>query len=256
MTDDAYDAQIRDLVVLGRSIDPSPSAVLVTESVMARVAALPEPTRASRFRRLLGTTARWLEPRGRRAAVTAVAVVMALLATPPVRAAVADWLGFGGVIVEPGSPAPGPAPPPPEVPGGPSVAQAASTVGFTLWVPSELGTPHGLEVSSDRRIVSMTWSDTGDGVIRLDQFDGRLDYTIAKRSPGVRFVPVAGNDALWFEEPHEVALLEPDGSRRTETARLAGHTLIWQADHTTLRIEGDVTLQRATDIAESAVPMR
>ena len=37
----------------------------------------------------------------------------------------------------------------------------------------------------------------------------------------------------------------PDGTRRTESARLAGHTLIWQDGGTTLRLEGDLSLERA-----------
>ena len=61
---------------------------------------------------------------------------------------------------------------------------------------------------------------------------------------------------MWFEEPHEVVLLEPDGTRRTESARLAGHTLIWQDGDTTLRVEGELDLDRAVEIAESAAPVR
>ena len=75
---------------------------------------------------------------------------------------------------------------------------------------------------------------------------------------GVEFTSVAGAFALWFDEPHEVVVLAPDGTRRTETARLAGHTLIWeQADGTTLRLVGDLTRVRALEIAVSvaaAVP--
>ncbi len=101
----------------------------------------------------------------------------------------------------------------------------------------------------------MSWSGDPDGVVRLDQFDGRFDFSLAKRAPGVFYASVGGTDALWFEEPHEVVLLEPDGTRRTESARLAGHTLIWQDGNTTLRIEGDLALERAVEIAESAVPV-
>jgi len=40
----------------------------------------------------------------------------------------------------------------------------------------------------------------------------------------------------------------------TESARLAGHTLIWPVGHLTLRLEGDLPLERAVEIAESAAP--
>ena len=128
-------------------------------------------------------------------------------------------------------------------------------VGFTLSVPEELGAPDAVEVSADRRMVSMSWNTEEAGVLRLDQFDARLDFAIAKRSPGVQYASVGGSDALWFEEPHEVALLEADGSRVTHSARLAGHTLIWQDGFTTLRLEGDVDLDRAVGIGGSMVPV-
>jgi hypothetical protein len=163
---------------------------------------------------------------------------------------VADWLGFG-VLFERGS-VDGSAPPPPEVRSVGSPAAAAARVDFPVLLPAELGEPSGVEVSADRRLVSMGWTTDEDGVLRLDQFDGRLDFMIAKTAPEVRYAAVGGTDALWFEDPHEVTLIEADGTRRTESARLAGHTLIWQDGYTTLRLEGDVTLERAVEIAESA----
>jgi hypothetical protein len=125
-------------------------------------------------------------------------------------------------------------------------------VRFEPLLPAALGPPQGVEVSSDRRVLSMSWTDPDAGVIRLDQFDGRLDYTFAKTASGVQFTEVAGSFALWFERPHEVVVLAADGTPRTETARLAGHTLIWEQGEVTLRLEGDIGLQRATAIAGSA----
>jgi hypothetical protein len=103
--------------------------------------------------------------------------------------------------------------------------------------------------------VDGSWSTDESGVLRLDQFDARLDFEVIKRAPDVFYVSVGGTDALWFDEPHEVALLEADGTKRTKSARLAGHTLIWQEGSTTLRLEGDVTLERAVEIAESVAPV-
>ncbi len=96
-------------------------------------------------------------------------------------------------------------------------------------------------MSPDRRLLSLSWSGGPDGTVRLDEFDARLDYTFAKRTPGVVFVAVAGDFAMWFDEPHEVVVLNPDGSRRRETARLAGNTLIWMHGGTTMRLEGDLS---------------
>ena len=167
--------------------------------------------------------------------------------------AVAEWFGFAGVRIEQGPDRGDSAPPPPAVEGTMSIARAADLVGFTLLVPSDLGDPEGVEVSDDRVMVSMGWT-TDAGPVRLDQFDGRLDFTIAKTSPGAQYVSVNSRDAIWFERPHEVVVLAAQGNPRTETARLAGQTLIWPMGDTTLRLEGDLTLERAVEIAESAAP--
>jgi hypothetical protein len=247
-----HDTLIRDLALLGRSVPvPGPSADLGT-AVQQRVATLPTPTStrpAQWFRRAHDLGSRWR----RRIAVAAVALLVALLATPPVRAAVADWFGFAGVIVQRGSVDAEDAPPPPPVEDEMTVAEAAGQVGFTLWLPAELGEPDAVEVSDDLVVVSMGWS-TAAGPVRLDQFDGRLDFQAAKTAPGVLYARVGDADALWFEQPHEVVFLDDQGRPRTETARLAGHTLIWPAGDVTLRLEGDLTLERAVEIGESAAP--
>jgi len=240
-----------DLARLGRGLPvPPPSADLAT-TVLERVASLPTPSPAPVpwLRRLAEHGTRWQ----RRAAVAVVALLVALLATPPVRAAVADWFGFAGVIVQRGPVGDGDAEPPPPARGGLTVAEAADLVAFTPLVPAELGEPDAVEVSADRVIVSMSWS-TGEGPVRLDQFDGRLDFRIAKTSPNVQYAAVGDTDALWFEEPHEVVVLDEQGRPRTETARLAGHTLIWPDGDVTLRLEGDLTLERAVEIGGSAAP--
>ncbi|MET0915152.1 MAG: hypothetical protein ABWY81_03020 [Jiangellaceae bacterium] len=258
MAEGRYDDLVRDLATLGRGIDPPVPPKGLATAVMDRVAALPMPDRpVNAWTRVWRRTGRWVadivESRRRRIALVVGAVLLALLATPPVRAAVVDWFGFGGVRVERGPSEPSAAQPPPEVAQDWSVSDAAAAVDFTLSVPEELGDPDGVEVSPDRRLVSMSWATDEDGVVRLDQFDARFDFSVLKRAPGVFYAAVGGTDALWFEEPHEVVLLEPDGSRRTEPARLAGHTLIWLDDVTTLRLEGDLSLERAVEIAESCV---
>jgi hypothetical protein len=240
-----------DLARLGRGLTaPPPSADLAT-TVMERVAVLPTPTSAPVpwLRRLAVVGTRWQ----RRAAVAVVALLVALLATPPVRAAVADWFGFAGVIVQRGPVGDGDVDPPPPANGGLTLAEAADLVAFTPLVPAALGDPDAVEVSADRVIVSMSWS-TDEGPVRLDQFDGRLDFRVAKTSPNVQYAAVGNTDALWFEEPHEVVILDDDERPRTESARLAGHTLIWPVGDLTMRLEGDLTLARAAEIGGSALP--
>jgi hypothetical protein len=237
----AHDVLVADLVALGRTVPPRPVDDAFVRRVATGIAAAPPPS-----------SPRTVPSRRAQAAVAAVvAVVVGVLAVPPVRAAVADLFGFGGVVVreEPG-PAPSTAPPPPGATSDLTLAEAADLVPFRPAVPTALGEPDGVEVSADRRVLSLTW-ETDDGPVRLDQIGARLDYAFAKSATGVQFVTVAGDFALWFAEPHEVVALEPDGTERRETARLAGHTLIWERGEVTMRLEGDLSKARAVAVAET-----
>jgi hypothetical protein len=167
---------------------------------------------------------------------------------------VLDWFGFDGVIVRIHPvPAPTVTPTPPAARGTMSLERARGLVRFQPVVLPALGPPQGVEVSADRRVLSLSWTDPKGATIRLDQFDGRLDYVFAKTAPGVEWTTVAGSAALWFEKPHEVVVLDAAGNPRTETTRLAGHTLIWEKPGTVLRLEGsNVSRERAIELAEAA----
>ena len=257
-TDRQYRPLAADLAALGRSLTtPAPDTDL-TDAVMARLAETPTPQTASGrqgrrlWPRIAGALAGWR----RRAAVAATAILLALLAAPPVRAAVADWFDFAGVSVrlDP-TPSRSVASPPPAVEGTTTLAEVKELVAFEPLVPAALGSPQGVEVSADRRLLSLSWTDQKAGALRLDQFDGRLDFAFAKTAPRVEFTTVAGSFAMWFDEPHDVVVINADGTRRTESARLAGGTLIWEHHETTLRLEGDLTLARAIEIAGSVTTL-
>ncbi len=51
-----------------------------------------------------------------------------------------------------------------------------------------------------------------------------------------------------------MVILDDEERPRTESARLAGHTLIWPVGDLTMRLEGDLTLERAVEIGASALP--
>jgi hypothetical protein len=269
---DALVADLRAFGPVGAATEAEVAAV--TDAVLARLdpvrlreappAGLPGWLLPERlWGRVSGRVSAWVARYRRRLAVALVVVVLALTGVPAVRAAVADWFGFAGVRVrltpEPSasaSPSASVAPQPPMVAAG-SLAEAARLVPFAPLVPAALGEPDGVEVSPDGRVLSLAWNDPRAGVVRLDEFDGRLDYRFAKTASEVEWTFVGDQDALWFERPHEVAWLDggsPGGSpeeSRQVPPRLAGHTLIWQHGETTLRLEGDLTLERAREIAAS-----
>jgi hypothetical protein len=201
----------------------------------------------------------WLMARRRRlVAVIIVAVLFGLGLTPPVRAAVVEWLRIGGVLIrtEPRTAGPSPTPqPPPRTGRTVTLAEARDLVNFPVGVPATLGTPDRITVSDDRRIVSMDWG-SGAGQVHLDQFDGQLSWLFLKRARDpVTVVAVDGRDAVWFATAHEVAYIDRSGLERTEQSRIAGPCLIWERSPggtlVTARLEGNIAQTEAVKVAES-----
>ncbi|MGQ0839952.1 hypothetical protein [Actinokineospora sp.] len=242
------DPLARELRELGRELRESPPPPGLTAAVLARVAAEPIPVRASLPRR----AARWFARRWRALVSVLTGLVLVAALTPPVRAAVAEWLGFGAVEVRTSTGVPPASAPPPPAAGGVDLDRARELVAFDVVVPAVLGAPSGVEVSADREVVSMTWTGQA-ATVRLDQVGGRLaPYFVKTLYDRVEFTSVHGEEALWLARPHEVRVLTPDGSERRADARLAGRTLIWQSRGVTLRLEGDFDRERAVAVAESA----
>jgi hypothetical protein len=237
MTDEQLAEELR---ALGRSAAVPPVADGLATAVVERVAELPVRRTFAQVVR-----SRW------RALLAAVLVVLGMSAlVEPVRATVADWLGLGGVVVQQVPSGPTTAPQPPTARGS-SLAEAGKLAGFTPVVPSELGTPEGVEVSADRRIVAMSWRTSG-GTVRLEQFVGQVSMMYIKRVyDQVEFLQVDGRDAFWFKSPHELVFVDKQGIEQTAQARPAGPTLVWQYDDLTFRLEGIPDKTRATAIATS-----
>jgi hypothetical protein len=243
------DVLVAELQALGRSIVVEPPAEDLAERVLARLPATPHRSR----------TSSWLRARRRRLIAVIIAlVIIGLGLTPPVRAAVVEWLRIGGVLIQTAPPASGPPPtaePPPTLGAAVTLEQAQALVSFPIGVPTELGEPDRIEVSPDRRVVSMDWTEGGVPV-HLDQFDGTLDWIFVKKSRGP-FEPTAvgGQDAVWFPTAHYVIYVDRGGQQRTEQARIAAPCLVWErvtgTVPVTLRLEGDLGKTRAIEIAES-----
>jgi hypothetical protein len=227
-----------ELRALGRAAQPDIDLDLLAARV---VDGLPSPAPA--------------RPRtGRRVALAALSVLVALVATPPVRATVAEWFGFGAVRVEPdGSPPPG-KPDVPPVDGDVSLTAAAARVDFDVVAPTALEAPDGVEVADDRGRVSMSWAG-GEGTVRVDQLAGLPDYAAVKAAPRLQFATVGGRDVLWFPTAHRVALLDADGDP-AGVVRVADRTMLVPLPDSTVRLEGPLTFAEAAEIAGSLRPVR
>jgi hypothetical protein len=185
------------------------------------------------------------------ALAAALAVSIALVA--PARAAVVEVIGdllrVAGVEISREQPHQA-------LPATPSALPSASaSAAFPIGVPAGLGEPDEV-VGSDPdengrpRVVTLVYRG---GTVRLDEFDGRLDTTFFKTSPDARWVDPWGSvtGAAWLPGPHPVTYVGRDGRERTETARLAGPTLIWATTDVTYRLEGIGTLEEAIVVARS-----
>ena len=63
---------------------------------------------------------------------------------------------------------------------------------------------------------------------------------------------VDGEPGYWLDgAPHTLLYEHPSGGIREVPARLVGNTLVWQRGEQTLRLEADVTKERALAIARS-----
>lgn len=247
-----------ELRALSRTLPVAPPPGDLAERVLHAV-------RARRQRRRLARGWHWLT-RTRRRLVAAVvaALVIGLALTPPVRAAVVEWLGIGGVLIKtspvlpntPGRPSEPASPGPlPSTRRDVSLEQARALVTFAVGVPEALGPPDSISVSIDRRVVSMDWGAGGKRV-HLDQFDGTISWVFVKRTRSpVTGANVNGQDAVWLAAAHEIAYVDRSGQERSVQARISGPCLVWErptaVSPVTLRLEGDLSLGRAVTVAES-----
>ncbi|MFE6284982.1 hypothetical protein [Streptomyces sp. NPDC057877] len=261
-----------ELRALGRSLDrPGDGAAesmveRVLERILAEQVPVPEPVGgAADAGARLRQVRRWTRARWRSLTALLCGLLTVLVLTPPVRAAVVDWFGFGGIEVryDPSAPPPTPA----EVPGcgrSVSLARAEREAGFRPVVPDALGAPDAVSVSREpqgRFLVTLCWRERGR-TIRLDEHPARLDVgfakTVREQPQWLQLGDDPSNPALWFARPHRLAywLVDPDGDLYTRVKRTAGPTLLWtrsapEGGVVTLRLEGVPSEERAVEIARS-----
>ncbi|MEU2656483.1 hypothetical protein ABZ615_14280 [Streptomyces sp. NPDC007325] len=253
-----------ELRELGRSLRvPDVDGESMAERVLARLLAEhvpvpvvePDPGPAEPAGRWGWLRRRW---RALLAALSGVLVVAVL--TPPVRAAVVEWLGVGGVAVEyaPGAP-PVEAAGVPGCPDPVSPAEAARRAGFAplLPEPAEAAPVVSVAGSGPRLVVGVCWRTADGAAVRLDQFPARLDPAFEKtvrEAPEPAVLP-DGTRAYWFAAPHRLAvpLAAADGAVWSHEVRAAGPTLLWVRPSAglTLRLEGIPDRAEALRVAAS-----
>jgi hypothetical protein len=148
-----------------------------------------------------------------------------------------------------------------------TIAEAAGAVGFEVLVPRSprLGEPDAvyLDPTVAEGMVSLVYGQRegipagADGVaVLMTQFRADLPGTLVKKvvesGSNVEAVRVGGASGFWISGgPHVFLYRGPSGEIWEERMRLVGDTLIWQRDGLLLRLESDLTLEEAIELAES-----
>jgi hypothetical protein len=207
----------------------------------------------------------WLDRPAWQLAVASVALLIAVvMAIPPARAAVLDWLGFSSVRITREEPRPssfGQA----LVLGEPVTLERARRA-LPVVVPEQRpdavylydhpGMGPRVDFVYRARPGLPSSSNTGAGML-ITQFRAVAEPLIEKSvgtGAKVERLTVGGDPAFFISgAPHGFAYYNPDTEQSNfEEQRLAGNTLLVdRSDGILLRIEADISRDRAVEIAES-----
>ncbi|MCE7986342.1 MAG: hypothetical protein DYG89_34645 [Caldilinea sp. CFX5] len=245
---------------------PYPSTPDLAGAVERRLAAPPaRPAAAPRFLRPV-----WV-------ALLALALLLGgLLAVPPVRAALQEWLQIGAVriwLVEPtATPTPQPKTPTPrptptplaslfDLAGATTLADAQQKAGFPLRLPSyptTLGRPDGVFYQNiGGPAVVLVWLDIRQPARAKLSLHILGPNTFAEKGNATRLAQttVNGQPAFWTEGPYMLVYHRGTTTDYDIRRLVEGHVLIWTEGNLTYRLETDTTMTEAVRMAESLVTL-
>lgn len=148
-----------------------------------------------------------------------------------------------------------------------TIAEAQQALGFEVLVPRSprLGEPDAvyLHPTAADGMVSLVYGERegiaagADGVaVLVTEFRADVDETLVKKvaesGSTVERVRVGVPSGYWISgRPHVFLYRLPSGEIAEEQMRLVGNTLIWQREGLLLRLESDLSLRDAIELAES-----
>lgn len=212
---------------------------------------------------------RWALP----AAAALLIVAIALAAYPPTRTAIADWVNLHVRIQRVEQ-----LPTPSSLPSGTlgdqlglglpySLEDAQRLVGWKVTIPADLGRPDAVYVKNPPAYgeVTLVYARRGDIPVSLQtgvavlvtEVRGRTNnaYFDKMIGPGttIEAISVRGHPGYWISgHPHIFVFTDANGEAFPDPLRLATNTLIFErGDGTIVRIEADISRERALQIAQS-----
>ena len=228
---------------LGREIEFPPTPDVASH---VRAQLVPAAARRSLFRRAPSAGAeKWARPLAIALAFLVVAVG-AVLAVPPARTAVLDWLCLRGVSIVRADELP-----PTQAVERLELGRQVTLEEAPLWLFVPDDEPDGVYMGNGT--VSLLWGTPDRVRLLLTEFRGQAFIEkLIEQDARVERVTVNGEPGAWLEEPHVVFFDDFRGQMRRSPGRLAGKTLLWQHGEVTLRLEGDLSKEEALRIARSA----
>jgi hypothetical protein len=260
-----FEAQLRS-IAKGMEYPRTPN---IAGSVSARL-------RQSTRPRFLSKAAAW-------SLTLALILLSSLMLIPPARAAILEFIQVGVVRIFRAEPTPivttepspsgqspvtaTPAPTPQSLipwlerlSGEVTLEEAQARVNYPILLPSHpsnLGLPDRIFVQdADGPMAFLVWLDPQDpGQILMSlHFLPPESWAIKKVQPEViQETSVNGNYAIWTVGPYPVRYEDGD---LEYTRMIDGHVLIWSDGNITYRLETDLSLEEAIEIAESLEPMQ
>lgn len=197
-----------------------------------------------------------LRPAWQIALVALALVIAVVMAVPPTRAAVLDWLGLRSVKIEHREPRPSTFGSALQLGAPATLAQAQRQ--FPVRVPAALGRPDAVYVSENPTRVDLVYRHDKRVGILVTELRATatpvIEKAIGSASRFERF-RVDGDPAYFISGARHGFAYLPAGTQEPafEQARLAGNTLLVErADGLLLRVEGRLNRDAAVRIAESA----
>ena len=195
------------------------------------------------------------------ALAVALAALVAVLAVPPARTAVFDWLGIGGAQIIRVDDLPSVSATPGLEILGDSVTldEAQERAGFPFADPPEdERAPDQILLAPGMR-VTYVWRAEDRARLLITQFPGDatepgLVKKLVSSATQIDMLDIDGRRALWLEGgPHAVLFLTPDGNIGDDLGWLAGNTLLVENDGVTVRIEAQIDRADAVELARSLI---
>jgi hypothetical protein len=249
MADPGLERELRELRVAW------PETPDLAGAVGARLAGAAPPRAPRRFE--------W--PGWRIAIAVAAALIAVVMAVPPARSAILEWLGFASAPIERAEPEPSRFGGALQLGRAVTLAEARELADFPLVVPADLGPPDAVYFSSAPvRRVDFVYrprpglpraSATGAGLL-VSEFRAIASPVIEKtagQQTTIERLTVGGDPAFFLSGAEHGFAYVSRARTEFEEGRLAGNTLLVERrDGVLLRLEGELSREEAARIAASA----